>query len=393
MVSSYISAPLRTPIGRFLGGLSDVPAPELAACCLAANLQRSGVEAGRVDEVILGQVVTAGVGQAPARQAALKAGLPPAVPAVTVNKVCGSGMKAVMLADQAIRCGDASMILAGGMESMSLTPFVLPRVRQGWKFGHQQAEDSLLKDGLWCAHEDVVMGELAEQTAREYQVDRAAMDEWSAMSHHRAVQAQQAGCFQHEIIGVEAGSGRRRREVSADEGPRADTDAESLAKLRPAFRPDGCVTAGNASQLSDGAATVIVSTQAVAEQVASGPVARLVATAVSGVAPRELFIAPVPAIRTVLQKAQWSLADVDLFEINEAFAAQLLACQRQLEIPPDRLNVHGGAIALGHPLGASGARILVTLLHALAQRNASRGVAGLCLGGGNAVAVAVELVR
>ncbi len=335
----------------------------------------------------------AGVGQAPARQAALAAGLPPAVPAMTINKVCGSGLKAVMLADQAIRAGDARAILAGGMESMSQTPFLLPRVRQGWKFGHQTAEDALLKDGLWCAYEDVVMGELAEQTAADYGVSRKAQDEWAALSHQRAVEAQTEGRFRAEIVPVEAGRGKRAVRVTDDEGPRRETNVESLADLRPAFRSDGCVTAGNASQLSDGAATLLVSDTEAAERIAEGPVARIAATATSGVPPRELFIAPVPAVRRVLEKTSWSVDDVDLFEINEAFAAQLIACQNQLEIPSEKLNVHGGAIALGHPLGASGARILVTLMHALSSRQVRRGVAALCLGGGNAVAIAIERVR
>ncbi len=393
MSDVFLSVPLRTPIGRFLGSLASVPAPALAAVTLRGNLEKSGIESDQIDEVILGQVVMAGVGQAPARQAALAAGLPPAVPAMTINKVCGSGLKAVMLADQAIRAGDARAILAGGMESMSQTPFLLPRVRQGWKFGHQTAEDALLKDGLWCAYEDVVMGELAEQTAADYGVSRKAQDEWAALSHQRAVEAQTEGRFRAEILPVEAGRGKRAVTVTDDEGPRRETNLESLAGLRPAFRSDGCVTAGNASQLSDGAATLLVSDAEAAERVADGPVARIAATATSGVPPRELFIAPVSAVRRVLGKTGWSVAEVDLFEVNEAFAAQLIACQNQLEIPSEKLNVHGGAIALGHPLGASGARILVTLMHALSSRQVRRGVAALCLGGGNAVAIAIERVR
>ncbi len=391
MSDVFLSVPLRTPIGRFLGSLASVSAPALAAVTLRGNLEKSGIEPDQIDEVILGQVVMAGVGQAPARQAALAAGLPPAVPALTINKVCGSGLKAVMLADQAIRAGDARAILAGGMESMSQTPFLLPRVRQGWKFGHQTAEDALLKDGLWCAHEDVVMGELAEQTAADYGVSRRAQDEWAALSHKRAIEAQTEGRFRAEVLPVEAGRGKRA--VTDDEGPRRETDLESLAGLRPAFRSDGCVTAGNASQLSDGAASLLVSDAEAAERIAGGPVARIAATATSGVPPRELFIAPVPAIRRVLENTGWSVGEVDLFEINEAFAAQLIACQNQLEIPSEKLNVHGGAIALGHPLGASGARILVTLMHALSSRQVRRGVAALCLGGGNAVAIAIERVR
>ena len=395
-MASYIVAPCRTPIGRFLGGLSDVSAPQLAAATVAANLSRSGWPADRVDEVILGQVVTAGVGQAPARQAALAGGLPPSVAAVTINKVCGSGLKAVMLADQAIRAGDAQVVVAGGMESMSLAPFLLPRVRQGWKFGHQRALDGLLHDGLWCAHEDVVMGELAEQTATACSIDRAAQDEAALMSHRRAVAAIESGLFEREIVPVTAGKGRKSRTVSQDEGPRADSSLERLGGLPPAFDRQGTVTAGNASQLSDGAATMLVVAESVwegLEAAADGPVVRIVAHAVSGVPPKELFLAPIPAVRMVADRAGWALDDVDLFEINEAFAAQLLACQRELGISLDRVNVRGGAVALGHPIGASGARVLVTLIHAMADAGAARGIATLCLGGGNAVALAVELVE
>ncbi len=393
MANVFLSVPVRTPIGRFLGGLASVPAPSLAAHCMRANLKRSGIPADEIDEVILGQVVTSGVGQAPARQAALQAGLPYKVAAMTINKVCGSGLKAIMLADQAIRAGDVRSVLAGGMESMSQTPYLLPRVRQGWKYGHQSAEDSLLKDGLWCAYEDVVMGELAEKTACDYEVTREVQDRWALLSHCRAIEAQEEGRFRSEIEPIEVGRGQRARWIAEDEGPRSDTTIESLASLRPAFREGGSVTAGNASQLSDGAATVLVSDAELAERVPTGPVARIAATATSGVAPGELFIAPVLAIRQVLKRTGWSVADVDLFEVNEAFASQVLACRQELDIPDEKLNVNGGAIALGHPLGASGARVLVTLLHALSARACRRGIASLCLGGGNAVAMAVERVR
>jgi acetyl-CoA C-acetyltransferase len=387
MSHAWIIAGCRTPIGKLLGGLSGVSAPKLAAITIAESLKRSGLPADRVDEVILGQVLQAGVGQAPARQAALAAGIPDTVPGVTINKVCGSGLKAVMLADQAIRAGDAQVIAAGGMENMSRAPHLLPSGRSGIKFGHGQLLDSMLHDGLWCACENVGMGSLADATAASEHVSRADQDAFSLASHQRAIAAMQNGAFQDEIVPVPRDRGEP---VTKDEGPRADASLETLANLRPAFDPAGTATAGNASQISDGAASVIVVSDAVARGLSSPIKARIVATSTSGGPPKDLFLAPVAAVRKVLEKAQLQASDVDLFEINEAFASQTLACQRQLEIPPDRLNVHGGAIALGHPIGASGARVLVTLLYALAQGKARRGVASLCLGGGNAVALLVE---
>ena len=393
MSSAFICVPVRTPVGRFLQALSSISAPSLAAACIKENLVRAQMSPQEIDEVILGQVVSAGVGQAPARQAALQAGLPPSIAALTINKVCGSGLKSVMLADQAIRAGDVRAVIAGGMENMSQMPYLLPRVRGGWKFGHRQSEDSLLKDGLWCAYEDVVMGELAERTAQKFDIDRSAQDAFAAASHAKAVAAAENGRFRNQIIPIELPRGNPKPLMDCDEGPRRDTTPDSLAGLKPAFSADGTVTAGNASQLSDGAATVLVCNEDAASGVASGPIARIVATATSGLEPGELFMAPVPAIRDVADKAGWSLEQVELFEINEAFAAQVLAGQKQLEIPSEKINIHGGAIALGHPLGASGARVLVTLLHALADTNQTTGIAALCLGGGNAVAIAVERIR
>lgn len=387
MTHSWVIAGCRTPIGKLLGGLSGIPAPRLAAITIAESLRRAGLPPEQVDEVILGQVLQAGVGQAPARQAALAAGIPVTVPALTINKVCGSGLKAVMLADQAIRAGDAQVIVAGGMENMSRAPHLLTSGRSGLKFGHGQVLDSMLHDGLWCACENVGMGSLADGTAAGSTISRADQDAFSLESHRRAIAATQSGAFRDEIVPVPRDRGEP---VVADEGPRADATAEGLAKLRPAFDACGTATAGNASQISDGAASVIVTSEAVAQMSKSPWKARIVASAASGRAPKDLFLAPIDAVRSVLQKAALSVVDIDLFEINEAFASQLLACQRELEIPLEKLNVHGGAIALGHPIGASGARVLVTLLHALTQRKMRRGLVALCLGGGNAVAMIVE---
>lgn len=389
-MSSYIISGCRTPIGRFLGGLASLPATELGAVCVREAIRRAGVAPQQVDEVIMGQVLSAGAGQAPARQAALAAGLPPSVAALTINKVCGSGLKAVMLADQAIRAGDARLIIAGGMESMSRAPHLLMGARQGWKFGHQTVLDSMLHDGLWCACEDAAMGTAADYIAVSRGVDRAAQDSFAVESHRRAAAAQAAGRFNDELVPVRVPGRKGDTLVEHDEGPRSDTDMEQLAALKPAFGPTGTVTAGNASQLSDGAAAVLVADERLASTIASPLKARIVATATSGVEPKEIFIAPVTAIERVLQKARLTLADIDLVELNEAFAAQCLACMRPLGLSPEKTNVNGGAVALGHPIGASGARVLVTLLHALAARGLRRGLASLCLGGGNAVAMIVE---
>jgi acetyl-CoA C-acetyltransferase len=388
MNASYLIAGCRTPIGKLLGGLSSIPAPRLGAVAVAEAIRRGGLPLDAVEEVIMGNVLSAGLGQAPARQAALFAGLPATVAAVTINKMCGSGLKAVMLADQAIRAGDAQVIVAGGMESMSRAPFLITGARQGWKFGDQQVRDSMLLDGLWCAFEDLAMGVEADYIAETRGVSRADQDAFAAESHRRAVA--RSGMKLDEIVPVTVPGGKTETVVSQDEGPRPDTTLESLTKLRPAFGKAGTVTAGNASQISDGAAAVVVVSEQVARSSRAAIKARIVASATSGVAPKEIFIAPVTAVQKVLAKAHLTLADIDLIELNEAFAAQCLACMRPLEADSKKTNIHGGAIALGHPIGASGARVLVTLLYALAERGLKRGLASLCLGGGNAVAMIIE---
>jgi acetyl-CoA C-acetyltransferase len=392
MASSYLIAGCRTPIGKFLGSLSALPAPQLGATVIREAVRRSGIPQDGIDEVIMGCVLTAGVGQAPARQAALKAGLPPTVAALTINKVCGSGLKAVMLADQAIRAGDARAIVAGGMESMSRAPHLLIGAREGWKFGNQTVLDSMVHDGLWCASEDVGMGEEAEYIAASRHATRADQDAWAARSHLRAIAAQAVGAFDAEIVPVDVPVKKGIVQVAKDEGPRADSTLEVLQRLRPAFQSDGTVTAGNSSQLSDGAAALVVVDQATADRSKSTLVARIVAAATSGVPPKEIFIAPVSAIERVLAKAELTLADIDLIELNEAFTAQCVACAKPLGLDPEKTNVSGGAIALGHPIGASGARVLVTLLLALHRLRLRRGLAALCLGGGNAVAMIIERV-
>ena len=390
MSYSYILAAKRTPIGKLLGSLSEVPAPQLAAVAIRCALDATNVAPDQIQEVILGNVLQAGVGQAPARQAALAAGIPASVPAVTINKVCGSGLKAVMLADQAIRAGDARLIVAGGMENMSLAPHLAMKARGGWKFGSQTLLDSMQSDGLTCAREQTAMGDLADYTASKYNISRQDQDTFALASHLRAVAARAANRFDQEIAPVPIRAGKYDLEVIADEGPRENASLADLAKLRPAFSPTGTATAGNASQISDGAAAVIVADEATAGASNSPLKARIVASHTSGVEPKDLFIAPVSAIEGVLTKASLTLADIDLVELNEAFAAQCLVCMRQLGLSADKTNVHGGAIALGHPIGASGARVLVTLLQALAARGLRRGLVSLCLGGGNAVAMIVE---
>ncbi|HEY2838098.1 MAG TPA: acetyl-CoA C-acetyltransferase [Pirellulales bacterium] len=390
MSDAYILAGCRTPIGRLLGSLAAVPSPKLGAIAVGEAVRRAGLPVERVDEVIMGCVLPAGLGQAPARQAALGAGLPNTVAALTINKVCGSGLKAVTLASQAIRAGDAQCVIAGGMESMTRAPFLLTGAREGWKFGAQTALDSMQTDGLWCAFEDVGMGVEADHIAATRGVSRADQDQFSVESHKRAVAAAAAGKFNDEITPVIISGRKGDVRVDRDEGPRADTSLDALAKLRPSFGADGTVTAGNASQISDGAAALVVASAEIAREVRSPLKARIVATATSGVAPKEIFIAPVTEVHKVLEKARLTMKDIDLVELNEAFAAQCLACMRPLDLSPAKTNVHGGAIALGHPIGASGARVLVTLLYALADRGLQRGLVSLCLGGGNAVAMIIE---
>jgi acetyl-CoA C-acetyltransferase len=390
MPRALLLAAVRTPIGKFLGGLSECPAPQLGGLVVAEALRRAGMPGTRVDEVIMGHVLQAGVGQNPARQAALQAGLPDSIPAVTINKVCGSGLKAVMLAAQAIRAGDAQVVVAGGMESMSRAPFLLPGARTGWKFGDQKAVDSMQHDGLTCPFEQWPMGEAAEHIARKHEISRAEQDRFGARSQELAAVTWARGLFNAEVLPVTTGSGAKAKIVNRDESVRPETTQEGLSKLSPSFRKDGAVTAGNSSTLSDGAAALVVGSSEAAAALEKKPLAEITSYATSGVAPKDIFIAPVLAIRQVLEKAKLTIRDIDLFEINEAFAAQMLACIKELGLDEERVNVHGGAIALGHPIGASGARILVTLLHALEQRGGRRGIASLCLGGGNAVAMLVE---
>jgi acetyl-CoA C-acetyltransferase len=392
MPEAFILSAIRTPIGKYLGALAEVPAPELGSVAIAEALRRARASVSEIDEVIMGNVLQAGLGQNPARQAALKAGLPDTIAAFTVNKVCGSGLKAVMLAAQAIRAGDADLLVAGGMESMSRAPYLLFGARTGWKYGDQKVVDAMIHDGLWCAFECWHMGEAAEHIASKFGVSRSEQDRFSAQSHRRAATAWEQGAYSAETVPVNVGSGPKSKTVSRDEGIRPDTSAEGLAKLKPSFREEGTVTAGNASMLSDGAAAVVVGSSRAAERLGIKPLARIVAYATSGVAPKDIFIAPVHAVRQVLKRADLTAQDVDLFELNEAFAAQMLACGNELKLDEKKVNVHGGAIALGHPIGASGARVLVTLLYALERQKLRRGLASLCLGGGNAVAMVVERV-
>ncbi|MCP4816452.1 MAG: acetyl-CoA C-acetyltransferase [Planctomycetaceae bacterium] len=389
MSSSFIISAARTPIGSFQGALKTLSATDLGAVAVEAVVERSGLELGQINEVILGNVITAGVGQAPARQAALKAGLPPTISAVTINKVCGSGLKAVMLADQAIRCGDATAIVAGGMENMTAAPH-LARVRSGVKLGDTPLQDAMVLDGLTCSFEGCHMGLHAEHTAREYNVTRDMQDELALVSQQRAVQAIEEGVFTDEIVPVTVKSRRGETVVTTDEGPRPETTLEGLSGLRTVFDREGTVTAGNASTLSDGAAAVLVVDEEMAQS--ADWKFRIVASCTSGTEPKDLFIAPVLAVRDAVEKAGWTLDDVDLYEINEAFASQIVACINELELDRSRVNIYGGGISLGHPIGASGARVLVTLIHALRRTGGQRGVASLCLGGGNAVAMAIESV-
>jgi acetyl-CoA C-acetyltransferase len=388
MPDALLLSACRTPIGKFRGSLSSLAATDLGAVVVREAVARAGVESQEIDEVILGNVLSAGAGQAPARQAALRAGLPPTVAALTVNKVCGSGLKAVMLAAQGVRCGDVDLVVAGGMESMSQAGWVL--ARDAPAVGNRPLVDSLMQDGLTCPFTGQSMGQIADSLAERAGVSRDEQDRNALESHCRAIAAADTGAFAAEIVGVPVARGSDETIVSRDEGPRSDTTLEKLAKLKPSFRAGGTVTAGNSSMISDGAAAVVVGSESIVARSGRRPLARIVASATSGGAPQDVFTTPVEAIRRVLAKANRSLEEIDLFEINEAFAVQMLACMRALRLPPDRVNVHGGAIALGHPIGASGARALVTLLSALEQREGRLGVAALCLGGGNAVAMLVE---
>ena len=363
-------------------------APQLAGYAIRGALASANVDSDRVDEVVVGEVLTSGVGQAPARQAALHAGIPESVGCATVGKVCGSGLYAIMLADRAIRAGDNSIVVAGGMESMSQAPHLLRSSRVGWKYGPQSLLDSIEFDGLRCPHGSVLMGVYAENVAREHSLDRRTLDDWSLQSHQRAISAQRSGAFDSEIVPVPSGNGET---ISLDGGPRADSSFEKLSRLKPVFETNGTVTAGNSSMLSDGAAAVVVVSDAVRNSIPNQPAVRIISSAIHATHPRDLFLAPVGAIEKLLRKTNRTISDIDLFEINEAFASQTIACMRSLAIDPTRLNVNGGALALGHPIGCSGARVLVTLMHALRCRKLSVGVAALCLGGGEAVAMMIEL--
>jgi acetyl-CoA C-acetyltransferase len=387
MGNSWILSGARTPVGRFLGELSHKTAPQLAGYALQAALRSATLDSDRVDEVIVGQVLTSGVGQAPARQASLAAGIPESAGCSTVGKVCGSGLYAVMLADRAIRAGDASIVAAGGMESMSQAPHLLRNSRIGMKYGQQPLLDAIEWDGLRCPHGSVLMGMYAENVAKEHGIDRVTQDAWAIQSHQRAIAAQRSGAFNSEIVPVPGATGEL---VYQDGGPRADSNLEKLAKLKPAFKALGSVTAGNSSTLSDGAAAVVVVNDTIRKSLPNRAAIRIVSSAVFARKPQDLFLAPVGAIEKLLHYTNRSIGEVDLFEINEAFASQTIACMRELKIDPERLNVNGGALALGHPIGCSGARVLVTLMHALQARGLSIGVAALCLGGGEAVAMMIE---
>jgi acetyl-CoA C-acetyltransferase len=393
---AVVLSAVRTPIARFQGGLSSIPGTKLGAVVVKEAVERAGIEnKAEIDEVFMGMVVPAGQGQAPARQASIFAGLPPTVSATTFNKVCGSGLKTVMLASQAIKAGDGQLFVAGGMESMTRAPYLVPGRTGELRYGHVELKDSLLHDGLWDPFEDWAMGNAADFIAEEYEVTREAMDRFALESQQKAVAAIQAGKFKDEIVPVEI-PGRKGSVTifNTDEGPRADTTLESLSKLRPVFRADGRVTAGNSSTLNDGAAAVVVASRAYAEAHGLKPLARVVAYGQAALEPKYLFAAPAKAMPKVLEKAGWTLEDVDLIELNEAFAAQCLANGYELADQGwdwNKVNVNGGGIALGHPIGASGSRILATLIYALRDRNLKRGMASLCLGGGEAVAMAIEL--
>ena len=387
-----ILAACRTPIGKFLGGLSSFTAPQLGALIIREAVRRSGIDASAIDEVVMGQVVQGGSGQAPARQAMIHGGVPPAVPALTINKVCGSGLKAVMLAAQAIKAGDAQCIVAGGQESMSAAPHYLFGLRTGVKAGNQTLVDGMIHDGLWDSFGQNHMGEYAEYTATKAGISRKEQDEFAVQSHQKAVAAQKAGKFTAEMLPVEVKTRGGVTAVGADEGPRADTSLEALAKLKPAFVKDGTVTAGNAPGLNDGASALVITSLAFAKAHGLTPMARITGYATGGGEPKELFFAPILAVQNLMKRTGSSIGAYDLIEANEAFAVQALADGRALGWDWSRVNVNGGAVALGHPIGASGARVLTTLLYALRDHQKASGLATLCLGGGNAVALSVERI-
>ena len=391
MRHTVIVSAVRTATGKFLGSLKPFSAPELGALVVREAVARARIDPAMVDECIMGNVIQAGNGQNPARQAALNGGLQDHVAALTINKVCGSGLKAVMLAAQGIATGDIDVAVAGGMESMSNAPYLLPRVREGLRMGNTEIIDSMLNDGLWCSFEQCHMGMSGEVVADMYSVGRPEQDAYAAESHHKAARASRECWFKEEILPISIPQKKGDPIVfNRDESIREDTTAESLSSLRPAFKKDGTVTAGNAPGVNDGAAALVVMSEGKARELRLTPIARVIGQATSGLPPRMVMMTPVEAVRKVASKISWNLQDVDLFEINEAFSVQAVAVMRELGIDPARVNVHGGAVALGHPIGASGARVLTTLLYAMKRRNAKRGIAALCLGGGNGVALAVE---
>ncbi|HYX53923.1 MAG TPA: acetyl-CoA C-acetyltransferase [Candidatus Limnocylindrales bacterium] len=393
MEDVVIISGVRTPIGKFQGSLETFSAPQLGAMVVREAVKRAKVKPDQVDECIMGLVVAAGLGQNPARQAALNGGLPPTVGAMTINKVCGSGLKSVALAAQAIQTGNAEIVVAGGMESMTNAPYLLPQARKGYRLGNSQIVDSVVNDGLWDIYNNYHMGMTGENVAQKYGVTREQQDEFAVNSHRKAVQAWNECRFKSQVMPVELPSKKKGEPpviFDKDEGPRADTSADLLRNLKPVFKKDGTVTAGNASTMNDGGAAVVVTSAAKAKQLGAEPMVHIVAQATSGIEPEWVMMAPVDGIRKIWAKTGWKPGEVDLYEINEAFSVQSVAVIKELGIDPEKVNVNGGAVALGHPIGASGCRVLVTLIYELMRRNAKRGIAALCLGGGNSVAMAVE---
>jgi len=383
----------RTAVGKFQGSLSELSAPQLGAVVVREAVKRAGLAPDRVDECIMGNVVTAGIGQNPARQAAIFGGLSPAVGAMTINKVCGSGLKSVALAAQAVQTGNSSIVVAGGMESMTNAPYLLPQARKGYRLGNGTVVDSMVQDGLWDIYNNYHMGVTGENVAEKYGINRDAQDEFALNSHRKALAATREGRFASQIVPVELPAKKKGEpfiKFETDESPREDTSIEVLRSLKPAFKKDGTVTAGNAPGVNDGAAAVVVTSARRAKELGSVPMVKIVAQATSGVEPQWVMMAPVGAVRSIWEKTGWKKEDVDLYELNEAFSVQALAVMRELGLDPNRVNVNGGAVAIGHPIGASGARVLVTLIYEMMRRNAKRGIAALCLGGGNAVAMGVE---
>ena len=383
----------RTAVGKFHGSLADLSAPQLGAIVVREAVKRAGLNSDQVDECIMGNVLPAGLGQNPARQAAIFGGLSPATGAMTINKVCGSGLKAVALAAQAVQTGNSSIVVAGGMESMTNAPYLLPQARKGYRLGNGQVVDSMVHDGLWDIYNDYHMGITGENVAEKYGITREEQDEFAVNSHRKAVAAMKECRFKSQIVPVEVPAKKKGAApvfFEKDESPREDTTIEVLRSLKPAFKKDGTVTAGNAPGVNDGAAAVVVTSAKRAKELGAPPLARIVAQSTSGVEPKWVMMAPVGAVRTIWEKTGWKKDDVDLYELNEAFSVQALGVMRELGLDPNKVNVNGGAVAIGHPIGASGARVLVTLIYEMARRNAKRGIAALCLGGGNAVAMAVE---